>query len=100
MRIVEGMLRDEDPSRGGPIPDWEFRFGPGTPCPTTLTGVRAAQLARLRELLPTEGYVVHEERWEELVAGLRELIAAGVSIDLLAAELRLRRAFVEEIAKI
>ncbi|WP_371029317.1 hypothetical protein [Pseudoclavibacter sp. JSM 162008] len=92
------MPSDEDQVSAESSPDWEFRFGMGEPAPAALTEAQRRRLTQLQELLPETGHAAPAQHLEDLTKGLRALIDEGVSVDVLAVELRLPRTVVEAAA--
>ncbi|PPF76644.1 hypothetical protein [Pseudoclavibacter sp. Z016] len=91
------MLSDGNQVPAASVPDWEFRFSTGEREQASLTGDQRIRLTHLQSLLPATGHALPAQRREELTVGLRALVEEGVSVDLLAVELRLPRAFVASI---
>ncbi len=89
---------DQDPwTRRPRTSDWEFFLGQGGPSTSELRDAHRRQFERLRELIAASmGGGAFTEHADALTTGIRDLAAAGASIDLIAAELGLSRAFVED----
>ncbi|PPF44098.1 hypothetical protein C5B85_10660 [Pseudoclavibacter sp. AY1F1] len=93
------MQSDDDRFPAGLAPNWEFRFDPGEPEPATPTEDQRTRLTQLQGLIPTTGHAPPLQHREELAAGLRALVAEGLTVDLLAVELRLPLAVIEGAAE-
>ena len=93
------MQSDDDQVPAGLAPDWEFQFDPGQPGPATPTEEQRTRMTQLQEFIPTTGHALPLQHLEDLTAGLRALIAEGLTVDLLAMELRLPRAIVQGAAE-
>ncbi|PPF85386.1 hypothetical protein C5E07_06915 [Pseudoclavibacter sp. RFBJ3] len=91
------MLSDGNQVTAASVPDWEFRFSTGEREQASLTGDQRIRLTHLQSFLPATGHALLAPRREELTVWLRALVEEGVSVDLLAVELRLPRAFVASI---